>query len=196
MMDIRNILFSYRSYTPIPFLIVMILGAHPTVGSLLGGFAAALCGEAIRFWGVSVAGSETRTTGKVGGSQLIVAGPFAYVRNPLYIGNIVLYCGIGIMANAFLPWLLIIAFIYFVVQYRMIVSTEEEYLTRTFGEYYTEYRRNVPRFIPRVVPWVSEYQQGQSVDFHRGLYSERRTLQAFILITLLLIVLGIVRGRT
>ena len=193
-MDLRNVFFTYRSFTPIPFLVVMILWAHPTSGGLLGGFFLALCGEAIRFWGVSIAGSETRTTGTVGGSRLIMAGPFAYVRNPLYFGNIVMYCGIGIMANALLPWLLIIAFVYFAFQYRMIVSKEEEYLTQTFGEEYTEYKRNVPRFIPRLVPWVSEHQQGQSADFHRGLQSERRTLQAFTIITLLLILIGLVRG--
>ncbi|MGD0339047.1 MAG: isoprenylcysteine carboxylmethyltransferase family protein [Bacteroidota bacterium] len=193
-MDLRKVLFTYRSYTPIPFLVVMVLWAHPTLGSLLGGFSLALFGETLRFWGVSIAGSETRTTGTVGASRLIVGGPFAYVRNPLYLGNIILYCGIGIMANTLLPWLLIIAFVYFVFQYLMIVSSEEEYLAQNFGEEYTEYMRNVPRFIPRFVPWVSEQQKGQSADIQRGLQSERRTLQAVALITLLLILIGLLRG--
>jgi protein-S-isoprenylcysteine O-methyltransferase Ste14 len=159
----------------------MILWAHPTLSGLLGGFVLALCGEALRFWGVSIAGSETRTTGTVGGSRLIVAGPFAYVRNPLYLGNIILYCGIGIMANAFLPWLLVVAGLYFVFQYRLIVSSEEEY------------KNNVPRFIPRCVPWISGHQPDQTADFRRGLLSERRTLQAFGAITLVLVLIGILR---
>jgi protein-S-isoprenylcysteine O-methyltransferase Ste14 len=192
-MDIRNILFTYRSYTPIPFLVVMVLWAHPTLSGFLGGFVLALCGEALRFWGVSVAGSETRTTGTVGGSRLIVAGPFAYVRNPLYLGNIILYCGIGIMANAFLPWLLVIAGLYFVFQYRLIVSSEEEYLARTFGEEFAEYKNNVPRFIPRFVPWISGHRLDQAADFRRGMLSERRTLQAFGAITLVLVLIGIIR---
>lgn len=172
----------------------MIFWAHPTCESLISGFLLALCGEALRFWGVSIAGSETRATGTVGGSRLVVAGPFAYVRNPLYLGNIILYSGIGVMANALLPWLIVIAFIYFVFQYSLIVAGEEEYLSQTFGEEYIEYRRNVPRFIPRLIPWVSEHQEGQHADFRRGLRSERRTLQAFFLISLLLLLIGIVRG--
>ncbi len=193
-MDIRNVLFTYRGYTPIPFLIAMVLGAAPTPVSLAAGFALAAAGEALRFWGVSIAGSETRTTGSVGGSRLVVAGPFAFVRNPLYVGNIMLYCGIGIMSNAWMPWLLLIAFVYFVFQYTMIVSSEEEYLARTFGAQYDEYRRNVPRFIPRPVGWKSGMQAGQEAEFARALRSERRTLQAFGIITVLLIVIGVVRG--
>jgi protein-S-isoprenylcysteine O-methyltransferase Ste14 len=192
-MDIRNILFTYRSYTPIPFLIVMVLWAHPTLPGFLGGFILALCGEALRFWGVSIAGSETRTTGTVGGSRLIVTGPFAYVRNPLYLGNIILYCGIGVMANALMPWLLIIAGLYFLFQYRMIVSREEEYLARTFGEEFVEYTQNVPRFVPRFVPWITVHREDQSADFRRGLQSERRTLQAFGTITIVLALIGILR---
>ena len=192
-MDVRSLLFTYRSYTPIPFMIVMIYWAHPTTASLFGGFLLALCGEAMRFWGVSIAGSETRTTGAVGGSRLIVAGPFAYVRNPLYLGNIMLYCGVGIMANALVPWLLIIAGTYFIFQYRMIVSSEEDYLIKTFGDEYAEYMKNVPRFVPRLVPWISEHQKEQTADFRRGARSERRTLQAFVVITLVLVLLGIIR---
>ena len=83
--DFRQKIFSYRSYTPIPFLIVMVIFANPTLLSLVVGFIIALVGELIRIWGVGYAGSETRTTGPVGGSKLVTNGPYAYVRNPLYI---------------------------------------------------------------------------------------------------------------
>ena len=85
--------FTYRSYTPIPFVVVMLVFAYPNIWSLTAGFIIALAGELIRLWGVSWAGSETRTTGGVGGTYLIVSGPFAHLRNPLYLGNILMYTG-------------------------------------------------------------------------------------------------------
>ena len=108
-MHIRVLLSKYRSYTPIPFLLVMIWFAQPTILSLVAGCAVVLTGELIRFWGVSIAGAETRTTGTVGGTFLITNGPFSYVRNPLYVGNMMLYAGVGIMSMALFPWMLLLA---------------------------------------------------------------------------------------
>ena len=88
MNDIATKIFKYRSYTPIPFVILMLIFENATITSLLIGFVIALFGELIRLWGVSWAGSETRTTGGVGGTYLVISGPFAHVRNPLYVGNI------------------------------------------------------------------------------------------------------------
>jgi protein-S-isoprenylcysteine O-methyltransferase Ste14 len=87
----------------------MVWFAEPTILSMAAGFVLVCCGESLRFWGVSIAGSETRTTGKVGGTYLITNGPFAYVRNPLYVGNMLMYIGIGVMSMALFPWLLSIA---------------------------------------------------------------------------------------
>src|SRR3989338_279094 len=135
-MDIRLKIFELRSYTPIPFIILMIVYAEPTVMTLAVGFVIAVLGEGIRFWGVSIAGSETRTTGVVGATNLITDGPFGYVRNPLYVGNILMYVGCGIMSNALVPWLQVTALVWFVIQYQLIVSREEEHLREAFGEEY------------------------------------------------------------
>jgi protein-S-isoprenylcysteine O-methyltransferase Ste14 len=138
--DIRAWMFAYRSYTPIPFLAAMVWFARPTLISLLLGFAVVVAGEMIRLWGVSIAGAETRTTGTVGGTYLITNGPFGYVRNPLYVGNMLMYAGVGIMSMALFPWLLIIALLWFYVQYYLIVTKEEEYLLERFGEEYRAQR--------------------------------------------------------
>ena len=79
----REKLFTLRSYTPIPFLLVMIIFAQPTVMTMVSGIVLVAFGESMRFWGVAYAGSLTRVTGSVGAPEVIVAGPFAYVRNPL-----------------------------------------------------------------------------------------------------------------
>ena len=193
-MYIRQVLFRYRSYTPIPFLILMVFFAAPSPSSLVTGFCFVAAGEYLRLWGVAIAGSETRTTGAVGGTYLITRGPFAYVRNPLYVGNMLLYAGVGVMSNALFPWLTIVAVAYFLFQYSQIVSLEEEYLRTTFGEDFARYCSKVPRFFPALQPFDGGTHQQPEIDWKRGMLSERRTFQAIGLITLVLVVLWAWRG--
>jgi protein-S-isoprenylcysteine O-methyltransferase Ste14 len=187
--DFRQKIFSYRSYTPIPFLIVMLIFAEPTLWSLLIGFLIALVGELIRFWGVGYAGGETRTTGPVGGSKLVTNGPYAYVRNPLYLGNMLMYLGFGVMSMALFPYFQIIGLIYFFVQYYLIVTLEEDYLSRAFPDEYALYIKHVPRFIPRLKRY--EFASNFKFDIKEALRSERRTLQAFFLVVALNILIFI-----
>jgi protein-S-isoprenylcysteine O-methyltransferase Ste14 len=191
--DIRQKIFELRGYTPIPFIVLMLVYARPTPLSLIVGFCIALAGEAIRFWGVAIAGTETRTTGPVGGTHLFIDGPFAFVRNPLYVGNMMMYVGVGIMSNALMPYLLVLAYGFFVFQYTMIVTKEEEYLQRAFGEEYERYVENVPRFIPRLTPYAGQHSFHREPDVSRGLQSERRTLQAFAALTIANVVLYFLR---
>ena len=84
-MKLSEYFFKYRSYTPVPFIIIMLFYNNTNIWSLVVGLIFACTGEFIRLWGVSWAGSETRTTNNVGGTYLIVSGPFAHLRNPLYL---------------------------------------------------------------------------------------------------------------
>ncbi|MCA2005274.1 MAG: isoprenylcysteine carboxylmethyltransferase family protein [Ignavibacterium sp.] len=188
MKKLAELFFRYRSYTPIPFLILMIIFENATTTSLIAGFIIALIGESIRLWGVSWAGSETRTTGKVGGTYLIISGPFAYVRNPLYVGNILIYLGLGIMSYALFPYLQIIALMFFVFQYYLIVKAEEEYLFSTFGEQYKKYYQSVPRFFPRFTPHRDDSVEQPPFKINEGLKSERRTLQALFAVSILILI--------
>lgn len=165
----------------------MVWFAQPTVASMISGFLLVAGGEAIRFWGVSIAGSETRTTGRVGGTYLITNGPFAYVRNPLYVGNMLMYAGVGVMSMALFPWLLLVATVWFYVQYSLIVTQEEEYLAAQFGKAYEDYEGAVGRFFPRFRRYVSVHPPSKLVSAREGLASERRTLQAIVLVTLLVV---------
>ncbi|MBI4548357.1 MAG: isoprenylcysteine carboxylmethyltransferase family protein [Ignavibacteriae bacterium] len=193
-MDFRQRLFQYRSYTPVPFLILMVIFAQPTLLNLIIGFCVVLLGEFIRLWAVALAGSETRTTGPVGGTFLITRGPFAYVRNPLYLGNMLMYLGIGIMSMALFPWLPVVALIYLMFQYSLIVSLEEEYLLRAFGPEYVQYCESVPRFFPRLKKYSGGMDPQPELDWSRGLVSEKRTLQAIGLLTLVLVIILSMRG--
>ena len=171
----------------------MLAFARPTPLSLIAGLSLALFGESIRLWGVSVAGTETRTTGRVGGTHLFIDGPFGYVRNPLYVGNMTMYVGVGVMANALTPYLALGALGFFLVQYSMIVTKEEEYLRTAFGDEYDRYVREVPRFVPRFTRYAGEHSFHRDADLARGLQSERRTLQAFAIITVAIITIYFVQ---
>jgi protein-S-isoprenylcysteine O-methyltransferase Ste14 len=195
MSKLASTLFKYRSYTPIPFLVAMLIFQEATLVSLIIGFCVAVVGEFIRFWGVSWAGSETRTTNEVGGSSLVISGPFAYVRNPLYIGNILIYLGLGIMSFALFPYLQIGALIYFVLQYHFIVMEEENYLHKTYGSLYSEFVKNVPRFLPRLLPYKNLEIVQPDFKPKEGLRSERRTLQALIFISAIIITLWIINNN-
>jgi protein-S-isoprenylcysteine O-methyltransferase Ste14 len=184
--DIRKLLFRYRSYTPVPLVLLMLLFARPTPASFAWGLPLALLGEAIRLWGVSIAGSATRVTGEVGAIELVTSGPFAHVRNPLYLGNLLLYVGMGVASNALFPWLQAGALLWFVFQYSAIVSLEEDFLRTRFGDEYARYCAAVPRFFP--LPRRFDSGASQPVlSLPRGLRSERRTLLAIALLTAALV---------
>ncbi|MGB5529138.1 MAG: isoprenylcysteine carboxylmethyltransferase family protein [Ignavibacteriaceae bacterium] len=194
MKDFSSLLFKYRSYTPIPFLVIMIIFQASTIWTLVIGFTIAMLGELIRFWGVSWAGSETRTTGSVGGTFLIINGPFAYVRNPLYVGNILIYLGLGVMSFAWFPYLQIVAILFFLLQYYLIVKEEESYLREKFREDYKNYCENVPPFFPRLTPYKNAKVTQPPFSTVAGLRSETRSLQAFLGIASLIVILWLIRG--
>lgn len=194
MKDFSSLLFKYRSYTPIPFLVLMLIFQEFSIWTIIIGFLIALLGELIRFWGVSWAGSETRTTGSVGGTFLIISGPFAYVRNPLYVGNILIYLGLGIMSFAWFPYLQIVAIFFFLLQYYLIVKEEEGYLKERFQEEYKIYCENVPPFFPRLTPYKNKSITQPPFSAAAGLRSETRSLQAFLGVSLLLIILWLIRS--
>ncbi|HJY62733.1 MAG TPA: isoprenylcysteine carboxylmethyltransferase family protein [Ignavibacteria bacterium] len=176
-MTLGQLFFKYRSYTPIPFVIPLFLFARPTILTMSIGMVFVLIGEIIRFWGVSYAGSETRTR-NVGASNLVTQGPFAYTRNPLYLANIIIYFGFGIMANSLNPYLTIIGMIYFILQYHFIINEEEKRLLELFKDKYETYKSSVNKIIPSFTKLAPEKQSKLKFDIKAGYLSEKRTLQA------------------
>ncbi len=180
--------FKYRSYSPIPFVVLMLVFQESTPLSLIVGFAVALLGEFFRFWGVAYAGSETRRTGEVGATYLVVSGAFAHLRNPLYLGNMLMYLGIGIMSYALFPYLQIIALAFFMWQYYVIIREEEGFLVQKYGKTYEDYRAAVPKLIPSLTAYPNMGIEQPPFNPKAGLKSEMRTLQALAFIILIVIV--------
>ena len=185
-MNIRNFFFKYRSYTPLPLAIGILYFASPIHAVLEVGIVLLVLGEFIRIWSVRYAGGATRTTA-VGAPFLCTSGPFSVVRNPLYIGNMMIYTSFVLIAGNENLWVMIgIIWIFFIVQYGMIVLLEENTLYSLFGDEYNVYRKNVSALIPRVSPWRG----GTSTKPGRllkTLKTEKRTLQNIVLVLLLII---------
>ncbi len=188
MKSLGNLLFKYRSYTPLPFVFLMILFMQPTAITIFAGLAFVLFGEFIRVWSVSYAGSETRTTTGVGGSNLVTQGPYSIIRNPLYFGNISIYIGIGIMSNAMFPYLTILAFLFFTFQYYLIIFNEEDYLRSTYGASFELYCKTLKRFLPFPKRMPEEIRSHLPLDVKEGFKSEKRSLQAVTIITIIILI--------
>ncbi|HDY75330.1 MAG TPA: isoprenylcysteine carboxylmethyltransferase family protein [Candidatus Marinimicrobia bacterium] len=186
-MDIRNFFFKYRSYTPIPLALMIIYFSMPMLPYLWYGLACLTIGESIRFWAVSYAGGITRTT-NVGAPALCSSGPFAHVRNPLYIGNLFIFSGIVLVAGAPNIWaMLVLTWIFFIIQYALIVDLEEKTLSGLFSDHYEIYKQNVPRLIPRLSSWKNEDNR-KPMAFIKTLKTEKRTLQNMVLIIILILI--------
>ena len=184
-MDIRQFFFKNRSYTPIPIALMIIYFAGTDDTFRFTGILFLFVGEAIRIWAVSHAGGATRTL-NVGAPSLCTSGPYALSRNPLYFGNMFMYIGIVLIAgiqNGLFMVMITAAF--FLIQYTLIVSLEEETLDNLFGNEYQEYKKNVPPIIPRLTPWNGA-KKTKPTTLIQTLKTEKRTLQNVSLILFLI----------
>jgi len=188
MEKIGKFFFKNRSFLPIPILLVAVF--YPrfdgTVVSFLVGYILVLSAEVGRFWCVSYAGGITRTR-KGDLNELVVAGPWVYVRNPIYVFNMIMYVGASIMIGSiwFAPW----ALAYFIIQYTFIVAYEEGLLKNSFGSEYDEYKKHVWRWLPLPARLTRVKKSHHRPSFVEAYSAERSTINSIIAIT----IIGIVR---
>jgi len=186
-MNLRDCFFVYRSFTPIPIVFILLYFTEPIFPFLWIGFGSVFIGEYIRFYAVRYAGGVTRTR-KVSAPSLCTSGPYAHIRNPLYLGNMFIYMGVTFIAGGVFMWeFLGMVFIYFTIQYVMIISLEEETLSDLFGAEYDQYKINVPRFIPRITPWKSPDNRIPA-SITKTITTEKRTLQNILLLLSLIFI--------
>ncbi len=84
--------------------------------------------------------------------ELFTKGMFGISRNPLYLGNILIYAGIFRLHGA--QEVFIIGTLLFIFIYITIILSEEAYLSKTFGTKYAAYKADVPRLLPRLKNWA------------------------------------------
>ena len=186
-MDTRKFFFKYRSFTPTPIALMIIYFAGANSSYRITGTILLLLGEGIRIWAVSHAGGATRTR-DVGAPSLCTSGPYAQTRNPLYVGNMLMYVGIVLIAG--MPnelFAAIVTAVFFIVQYSLIISLEEETLDKLFREEYSVYKQNVPPIFPRLKPWRGGKNR-KPATILQTLKTEKRTLQNVFLIILFIFI--------
>lgn len=137
--------------------------ARPTVLSLCLGSAIALPGILIR----ALASGHVRKN-----EQLATSGPYAYTRNPLYLGSIIIAAGFLVASRS--GWVAAIALVILLVIYVPVIRGEEEFLRARFPEF-AEYSRRVPRLFPRL-----RAEEGSPEGFSWHLYWKHREYNAAI----------------
>jgi len=178
--------FRQRSWTPIPFILILVLLSVREAGDMISwvpGLLLLVCGEGFRVWGVAVVGKESRTRGS-GTGKLATYGPYAYVRNPLYVGNFFLTLGATFISE--LLWLIPVVVVLFVVQYVPIVLWEERVLAEKFGPEYAAYCQQVPRWLPR---WRRQKPHAAAIPYQwrAACWSERSTFGTLVLLILVMV---------
>lgn len=171
-------LFRYRGFLPVPFLLVpLLVPAQQTRSGWLVGTLFIVIGELVRMAGVAAAGTVTRRRSR-DVQRLVTYGAFAWMRNPLYVGNFLIW--IGFVIGSGVLWFIPIAVLLFAIEYTFIVRYEEGVLESIFGGQYVEYRKHTPRWIPRP-PRVRE--QGPH-DWGEALRSEISTFAQYAALAL------------
>ena len=114
---------------------------------------------------------------KVYAKDLVTDGIYAHVRNPMYLGNLLIAAGICLMYGS--PWLYAGVFPFFVLVYISIVAEEERFLAAEFGDGYVAYCQSVPRFWPNL-RGVSETFGNYQFNWKRVLKKEYGTTCALL----------------
>jgi protein-S-isoprenylcysteine O-methyltransferase Ste14 len=141
------VLFRSRSWLPVPFLLVALLvPAHPTARHWIVAAVLIAIGEWIRLSGVAAAGTVTRRRSR-DVQRLVDYGIFGWMRNPLYVGNFLIWMGFVVASGVL--WFLPVAIVIFAIEYFYIVRYEEGVLESIFGAEYLAYKERTPRWFPR-----------------------------------------------
>jgi protein-S-isoprenylcysteine O-methyltransferase Ste14 len=141
--------------------------AHPTPQSIAACAAVGLIGLLVR---ALAAGYLHKN------EQLATSGPYAFTRNPLYLGSSILAAGFLIGFHSW--WAAAIVAAYFAVFYPAVIRREERILRARHGTTFDEYARRVPLFFPRLTPRRDV--EGSSVRFSWAQYIRNREYRAAI----------------
>ena len=126
------------------FAILYVWLAHPTRLSLLTGSLLLIPGLLLRAFASGHVQKD---------KQLTTSGPYAYTRNPLYLGSLIMAAGFAVAARSW--WIVAAMCVIFCAIYIPVVAGEEGFLRHTFPEY-DDYARHVPRLLPRLTRYGNQ----------------------------------------
>ena len=183
MLPIGHFLFRFRNLLfPLVFLPLAVILKPAFMGGdnwidngldALGGIVLA-AGLALRSLVVGLAYITRGGTDRKGyAGTLVTDGIFAHSRNPLYLGNILILCGLAMIQGS--PWFYLAGLPLLVFAYFCIVVAEEEFLSRKFGQSYEDYVRRTNRFFPSTKGLAGTI-RGMRFDWKRVIRKEYGTL--------------------
>jgi protein-S-isoprenylcysteine O-methyltransferase Ste14 len=149
MSALADFLTRFRVRLGYPVAAVVFWFARPVPRMILAGALMGAVGLGIRGWAAGYLRKQ---------EELAVAGPYAYTRNPLYLGSAVLLVGLALAASSWISAALAVA--YFAVFYSAVMRREEADLRQKFGPVFEEYARAVPLFFPRWSAFRAETANG------------------------------------
>jgi protein-S-isoprenylcysteine O-methyltransferase Ste14 len=154
--DVQAFVFKNRGALLAMPAVALAAFGKPSALSVTIGLPVAIAGELMRCWAVGYSGVTTRGDA-VSAPELVTAGPYAYVRNPLYVGNFVTAAGFAIAFTGknspAARWILIAGSLAAMAGvYATIVPHEERFLRSQFGETFERYCERVPPVIPQIEP--------------------------------------------
>lgn len=185
--QVGNFFFRYRNgLFPVIFLVLALfvrpawfLGNEQLDRYATGiGIALALAGGLVRILTIGLV--YIRRGGKdykVYAVDLVTDGIYAHVRNPMYLGNLLIAAGICLMYGS--PWIYAGVFPFFLLVYISIVAEEERFLASKFGEGFAAYRHSVPRFWPNLHGVVATF-GSYKFDWKRVIKKEYGTTCALL----------------
>jgi len=197
MVKIGNILFHYRNFLFPVFYFLLFVPSQKVFGSmyvpLILGFAVAMSGQLIRVATIGlvyiIRGGKNR---QIYAEGLVTEGIFTHCRNPLYVGNILVIIGLGIMSNSlFFMALMIPLFLFF---YQAIVRAEENFLRNKFGAAYDEYTSKTNRWIPNL-KGISETMSSMDFNWRRVMIKEYTTTYIWLTGAVLLVVKNLYENK-
>ncbi|MFM8806842.1 MAG: methyltransferase family protein [Sphingomonadales bacterium] len=184
MISIGNFFFKYRNYIFILFYAALFVPSLPL-------FSAASCGPQYYWWPVVLGllitcmgqGIRGLTIGLAyivrGGKEgkpyadgLVTEGIFRHCRNPLYVGNILMLLGVGILANSVFYVAVMMPLFLFI--YQAIVLAEEDFLRKKFGSGFDNYCRDVNRWWPSL-QGIGETLGSMEFNWKRWILKEHTT---------------------
>jgi protein-S-isoprenylcysteine O-methyltransferase Ste14 len=152
MVKIGNFFFHYRNFLFPVFYLALFLPSPPILENyitavVIGGIIA-LAGQSVRWTTIGlvyiIRGGKNR---QVYAEKLVTDGIFAHCRNPMYVGNVLMLLGTGILSNSL--YFLLIGVPFFVFIYQAIIRAEENFLHNKFGKEFEAYKASTGRWIPR-----------------------------------------------
>lgn len=160
--------------------------ARVSTFTLVVGFLIALLGALLRLWASSYTWPNITASSPTAQQGLVTAGPYAFVRNPLYLGAIFLVLGLNVALGSLLAAITML--IPTVVTHYWQARYEESFLASEFGEEYAKYQQNVPLLIPR--PWRVYKDRFGDFDIVQGVKMDIGPLSGFLILCIMIVLLS------